>query len=273
MAGKRKRASFSKRGTAGNFYKSQRGRAMTGSKRYKVTRRGGLQAVSARVSALNRMIETKEGTWKTGPNAALPHNTVNILNTSAGGPLNPFQSNQGAGDPMQANNMNRIGDKITVKGVKIVAFFENALQRAKVFYRIMLVKAARGMTIDRTSLFKNDSDNKMIDCVNTEKFTIVWQRRFTVDSSNNTAATIGLTGVPATGTPGGIGTKIINAWIPGGKFGRGGNLQYEDSTGTDIKFFDYRVVVLAYDWYGTPQDVNVVGRINELYTKCYFKDA
>ena len=70
-----------------------------------------------------------------------------------------------------------------------------------------------------------------------------------------------------------IGTKVFKMWIPGRKFGTYGSVQYENASTTQVKFYDYRLVILAHDWYGTPQDVNNVGKINELYCKIYFKDA
>jgi len=60
--------------------------------------------------------------------------------------------------------------------------------------------------------------------------------------------------------------------IPGRKFGRSGVIRYENGS-NQVKFFDYVPLFVVYDWYGTPQDINNVGRINELYAKIRFKDA
>lgn len=221
------------------------------------------------------MIETKEGTWTSAPNVQLPHNNTYVVQMSAGGALNPLRCTNNSDDPMGGNTGSRIGDKITIKGLAIRGMVEAALNRSKVYFRIMLVKCPRGITPDRASpLFKGCSNNKMIDTVNTEKFTILWQKIFTVSATNNTAATVGATGVPATGTVVGItGNRVFKAWIPGRRFGRRGNIQFEDTSSVNPKFFDYRVVILCYDWYGTPQDVNNVGVLNEMYTKMYFQDA
>jgi hypothetical protein len=62
-------------------------------------------------------------------------------------------------------------------------------------------------------------------------------------------------------------------WIPGTKFGHGGNIQYESTSGVQGKFYDYQICILAYYWFGTPQDANVVGNLNESITKLYFKDT
>lgn len=113
----------------------------------------------------------------------------------------------------------------------------------------------------------------MIDMLNTEKFTILWSKQYTVTTSNNAPTGVSGTGVPSGGTPSGIGTRIFKAWIPGSKFAKNGTIVYEDGSSTNAKFFDYRVVIVTYDWYGTPQDVNNVGVLNEMYTKMYFKDA
>lgn len=220
----------------------------------------------------NRHVETKEGQWKSPLNITCNHNNLIVVTASGGGSLNPFATSSfGATDPMVAGQFVRIGDQITVKGLKIVGFFENALERAKVWYRLLLLKCPRGQTIDKTTLFKGDSDNKMIDVINTETFTIVAQKTFTIECSNNAPTAVGVTGVPTGGTPAGQGTRIVKMWIPGKAFGRGGVLKYENGASVP-KFFDYRVVLVTYDWYGTP-DTNQVGRINELYTKVYFRDA
>ena len=75
---------------------------------------------------------------------------------------------------------------------------------------------------------------------------------FTIDSSNSTSSAVAANGSPSGGVNG-IATKVIKMWVPGRKFGRGGNLQYENNS-YQLKFFDYKVVMLAYDWFGTPQD-------------------
>lgn len=250
--------------------------APTGS--YKRRKLGSFSAFARRVNNLSRMIETKTGQWSSPTNVALPHNNVYIVQTSAGGDLNPLATGQSSSDPMIANTGARIGDRITIKGMSIKGMVECALQRPKVHFRIMLVKCPRGVAPTRAELFQGCSANKMIDTVNSEKFTIVWQTKFNVSTSNNAPGAYqagvnpNAAGVVTASTPAGIGVKTFSAWIPGKKFGKRGNLQYENGS-TTPKFFDYRLVYLCYDWYGTPQDSNNVGILNEMYTKIYFKDA
>lgn len=269
MAMKRKFSSVSKRS-----YKSK-GSGRGGVKRRR-TRAGvsdhkRLMALSAK---FNRTIETKEAQWRNNVNTALAHNNVYVCQAGVNTVLNPFNTGYGSADPMDRNSGSRVGDSITVKGLMIKGFIENSLSRPKVYYRVMLVKAAKGDTIDRSTLFKNDADNKMIDQVNTERFTILAQKIFTVSASNAMATGVSsvLTGTTSSASVTGIATRTFKMWIPGSKFGRQGVMQYENNS-SQIKFYDYRIVFVVYDWFGTPQDVNNVGQINELYTKLYFKDA
>lgn len=261
------------------YGRSVTGAAVSGFKtrrvRAKVTR-GLSTALVQRVNTLTRLIETKEGQWSSAVNVQLPHNNTYVVQMTAGGALNPLRCTNGADDPMGANTASRIGDQITIKGLAIRGMVENAFGRSKVYFRIMLVKCPRGVTPDRASpLFKGCSGNKMIDTVNTEKFSILWQKIFTVTTSNSapTAILPNTNGVPSAGTPAGVGTRVFKAWVPGKKFGRGGNIRFEDTSSINPKFFDYRIVILCYDWYGTPADINNVGVLNEMYTKMYFKDA
>jgi len=233
-----------------------------------------MQRLSSQIRQLNRSIETKEGQWTSSSNLALPHNNITLVTKSGGAALNPFERTNQTGDPMEQNNFQTIGDSICIKGMLVKGFFEGALQRSKVYFRVMLVKYAKGDTPTRANLFKNDSDNKMLDVINTERYTIVWQKIFNVSPPNPPPNTASVTGVAEPGVLAGVtGNRIIKAWIPGSKFGSGGRVQYENQSGTNLKFFDYRFYVLAYDWFGTPQDVNNVGRINSMFSKVYFKDA
>lgn len=232
----------------------------------KVGQKLNVKKIDGKVNRLYRMIETKEASSNVAANTALPHNQVHVA-------MSLFSNiSSGTGDPMNIGG-NRIGDSLVIRGVAIRGFFENALARPKVYYRVMVVKCAKGDILDRGTLFKGVVGNKMIDQMNTERFTIIAQKIFNISASNIAASGAEVpSGAPITASAGGQGTKTFKMWIPGKKFCRGGYLQYENGS-NQPKFFDYRVVILAYDWYGTPQDVNNVGRINDMYHKVYFKDA
>lgn len=224
---------------------------------------------------IGKIVETKEAQWKTGTDIGMIHNKIVVLTDNTGNFLNPFYISQGTGDPMSQGQGQRIGDQITVSGVRIKGFLECALKRPKVFFRVMLVKCAKGDTPSDATFWKGDSGNKMIDVVNTERYTIIAQARFTVKVDNSAPAhAVNAAGEASADytTWGGKGTKIFSLWIPGSKFSKSRNLTYENGSSSQLKFYDYRVVVSAYDWYGTLES-STVGKVNELYTKVYFKDA
>lgn len=208
--------------------------------------------------------ETKES-WQQGTrNLGLVHNAVAVL-------LNPFVITQGTANPIAGTN-SRIGDKIILRGIAIKGFFENALNRPKVFFRVMLVRCAKGDTINAITLFKGNSAVKVIDQVNTDRFKIIKQKTFNITPSNTTAVTVNADGSVATGNPAGIGTRAFTMWVPGRLISKYGTVQYEDGSTNQPKFYDYRVVVLCYDWYGSDGTSPTVGRVNDIYSKTYFKD-
>lgn len=232
--------------------------------------------LTKRVNNLYRMIETKEATHKIESGLAvadrimLTHNQLFILN------IEPFRLAQGAGDAMgNGLQANRIGDKISIKGLMIRGQIETAQNRPKVYFRIALVRCAKGDVPDRTTFFKNNCDNKMLDQVNTERYSIIAQRVMNVTVMGQNATlwnNVSFSGEPNNSNLGGIGTRNFSMWIPGHKIVRGGNMQFENNS-FQPKFFDYKIVCLAYDHVATAQDVNQVLQANCIYTKCYFKDA
>lgn len=237
------------------------------------TNRPALLNLVQRVNRIDRAIEIKEAAHRI-TNVQLEHNNVIVFNNSGGSIFNPFQMGQGVGDAMGLGG-ERVGDKLQVRGMLFKFFVEGSLARSKVYFRFMLVKMAKGDTLNRANLFKGLSGNKMIDQINTERFTIISQKIVNVSPPNTGPTTIStVTGIPTTNTVSGItGNRIVTMYIPGAKFGRDGNITYENGSATQLKFYDYRLCCVAYDWYGTPQDVNNVGFVNDGYVKLYYKDA
>lgn len=257
----------------GSMYKGQINLGARALTRITRIRAAGL---TKRVNNLYRMIETKECTHKVesglavGDRLLIYHNNIYVPG------IEPFRLAQGAADSMNEGlQANRIGDRISIRGLMIKGQVECAQFRPKVYFRIMLIKAAKGDTITRATLFKNNCDNKMLDQVNTERFTILAQRVMNVKVDNGQAGiwnNVSVDGVVGDSTRGGIGTKNFSMWIPGRKICSGGNMQFENNA-FQPKFFDYKIVCVAYDHVATAQDVNQVLQVNVLYTKCYFKDA
>jgi hypothetical protein len=245
--------------------------------------RQSLAYMRQRLSQISRTIETKENQIKTIVNEGYLHNRLAVINDSGGAPLNFFAMIQGVADNGNGPTPqpNRIGDSISVRNVVFKLFIENALNRPKVFYDIMLIRSAKGDVVSTTTLYKGNAGNKMIDMIDRERFSVVARKRFTVSASNPTAS---ISAIPS-GAPedldvaglvnAGMATKIVTINVPGRKFGRGGKINYENQSPGQVKFFDYRWYIMVYDWYGTPDGGagNIVGRINEAYVKIYFKDA
>lgn len=254
--------------------RSETGKLKRSNKRMRpATTAATVQSLSRQVTSLSRAIETKEGCRRI-TNVQLGHNNVTVFNDSDGNVFNPFISSQGTADPMQSGGMSRIGDKVQIRGLLFRFFVEASLQRSKVYFRFMLVRMAKGDTLNRANLFKDACGNKMIDQINTERFTIVAQKIINVTSPNSTASSLNaVTGVPNALSYSITGNKVFSMWIPGRKFGKRGVVTYENASTNQLKFYDYRLCCVAYDWYGTPQDTNNVGFINDGFVKVYYKDA
>jgi hypothetical protein len=153
----------------------------------------------------------------------LAHNEIHIVTAPGNGlpgeRLNMLQVDQGIRDGMGSGQVtNRIGDKITCQGVMIKALFENALSRPKVYYHMMVVKCPRADVPTKTTLFQGNTPVKMIDQVNTERYTVIASKKWTISASNATASIANvLDGIPedldvAGLVNAGIGTKAINLW-------------------------------------------------------------
>jgi len=157
-----------------------------------------------------------------------------------------------------------------------------------VTYRLFVVKSAKGDSPTRATLFTGLSGNKMLDTINKERYTVIFQKYFKIKAGNNTvtnaagqAAEVGTTLPPSNAgiqyVTGEIqamsrSTKIIKAWIPGKAFAKNGVIHYENN-GTQVKFFDYHVLLYAYSNYSTDQDQWYVGRCNDYINQLYFTDA
>lgn len=262
MAYKRKRIQGVKR-----YFKK---RKMTGSaSRSSAARR--LQAVARRAVAqkMNKIIETKQSNYTFTDGVEIFHNNQVrvddvLLKTTPG----PF-------DPTTTNSDNRIGDQVNCRGVSIKMMLELNERYSDVTFRILVVKSAKGDLPDRATLFNGLSGNKMLDTINTERYTILASKyvKLKTPGQNQVGAP---SEVGAGNTTGGLvssrPTRIVKMWIPGRKFGRRGLIQYEQGS-SQPKFFDYTVLVYAYSNYSTLQDLFYVARVNDYVKVMYYKDA
>lgn len=257
----------------------------TGMLRYKkptVHAASVLQAAVRRAvtKQIGKVVETKTSCYSPTDGTQIYHNSYVDLN--------PFllQTTQGTADPTTVNTNNRIGDQILLKGVSIKMMIELNERYSDVTFRILVIKCAKGDNILRTSIFNGLSGNKMLDTLNTERYTFLADKWVKLKAPNQTpVSSTGLNGEVALGTNAGIeyitdanqqalsrATKIVKLWIPGYKFNKSSIIKYEDNS-SQPKFFDYHVAVYAYSNYTTAQDLWYVGRINDAVFQMYYKDA
>lgn len=232
-----------------------------------------LQAAARR--AILNVAETKKGTNSITDGQEILHNSYISLAD------NLVATTQGTQNPDDNTGLNRIGDQIQLQGVSLKFMVELNERYSDVTFRLMIVKCARGDVPTRATLFNGASGNKMLDTINTDRYTIISQKWFKLKSPN-TGALGGETG----GVGSGVklhsdnlnevvisrATKIVKHWIPGNKFVRSKILQYENGSPMP-KFFEYRAVLYAYSNYSTAQDLYNVARLNDVVKVMYFKDV
>lgn len=270
MAYKRKRVQGTPRYKKKTGYKK---RAMSGSARRSAAART-IQGAIRR--ALNKNIETKRSIQTSTDGSEIWHNNFITLDSTV------LQSTPGVYDPMNNAINNRIGDKINLVGVKLRGMIEMNERYTDVTFRLLVVKAAKGDTPTRATLFNGISGNKMLDTINTERYTIIASKYMHLKPGG--LGTVGSQYVPVVGQTSGVYldgggqaaisrvTKIWKLWIPGKKFTKSGVVTYEDNS-SQVKFFDYHVLLYAYSNYSTLQDVFYVARNNDYVKEMFFKDA
>jgi len=239
-----------------------------------------LQAAVRRT--LFRNAETKNSQSDISDYQQIQHNSfINIF------PNNLLNTTPGVNDPTQGNTQNRIGDKITLLKCSIRMMIELNERYSDCTYRFMLVKSARGDTPTINTLFKGLSGNKMLDEINYERYSILYQKWGKI---KNTANSVGDSAVQD-GTSTGIykgsnsysnylsrATRIIKINIPGSKFAKGGIIQYEGPANTTSqKFFDYNFLCFAYTNYNTLAPTSLTAgynvlAINDAFVRLSYKD-
>lgn len=240
-----------------------------------------LQAVVRRAVSkqFSKNVETKTACYGTTDGGEIFHNNFISMTT------NILATTQGTNDPTTSNQNCRIGDVISLRGVSLKMMVELNERYSDVTFRLFVVRAAKGDTPTRATLFNGLSGNKMIDTINKERYTVLFQKYFKIKASNpgvstNSGGTSEVTeGVTNAGIEYGTNntylsrsTRIVKVWIPGSKFVKSGLIKYEDNS-SQTKFFDYHVLLYAYSNYTTAQDVWRIARLNDYCQLVYFKDA
>lgn len=241
-------------------------------------KRGVMKSIRAAIAANNKkFMEVKQSVASIADGTQIQHNNFAILDT------NPLSTTQGVSAPNNSFQLNRIGDKINLKGLKMHMMIELNERYSDVTFRLLVVKCAKGDTPSIATLFNGISTNKMIDTINYERYSILAQKYFKMKAPN-----IASNGVASGGLLTGAGTfdmlngqqtvltrstKLIKLWVPGAKFAKGGVVQYESGS-TQVKFHDYKVLLFAYSNYAhTSQIAFEVGRVNDYVNRLIFTDA
>lgn len=228
---------------------------------------------------LNKVIETKKAVWSSGDYLQMQNNRISVIDNSI------LFTSQGTADPTNTDNQNRIGDKVLCKGISFKMMLELNERFGDVTARIMLIKYRRGDDPLLGTLFCQQSNNKMLDQVNTERFSILYQKYVKLRVGNRVIDGAQLINTNSFGQNYDLQagsahiitrtTKILRFWIPGNKFGYKGSLTY-DSGSTTTKFFDYAIVIVPYADYAVPTDANnapFILAVNDYVRIHYFQDA
>ena len=242
--------------------------------------------VRKQIAANNKKhLEVKQAVSTVTDGQQIQHNNFQTLDAHL------LETSQGVKDPNTSHTECRIGDQITLRGCKIKMMVELNERYSDVTFRLLVVKCAKGDTPTRATLFTGLSGNKMIDTINKERYNVLFQKYFKIKAPNPGATTGTGTNIQVATTlpPTNAGifyeengyanniklsraTKIIKAWIPGKAFAKNGIVQYENN-GTQVKFFDYHVLLYAYSNYSTDQDTWNIARCNDYINQLYFTDA
>lgn len=250
--------------------------------RTKPKRRFAGKAGIARVvnNMLSRKLEVKMSTKVSPGRLNVTHN--NFIELENAGTF--FNTSQGTGDPMTGSGQ-RIGDEITVKGIMFKMMLELDIRYSDVTARIILVKSAKGDVPTRATLFAGVVGNKMLDNFNRERYTIMAQKYVKLKAPNTgtygpevgsvipLVENYGFNRAQDGDTILSRSTKMVKFYIPGAKFGRNGNIKYENGSTTQTKFFDYTLVIYAYSNFTTNQDIVNVLIVNDYYKQIYYTDA
>lgn len=155
---------------------------------------------------------------------------------------------------------NRVGDEIIARGISIKLWIANKLDRPNVMYRLIVFKYQAMSVPTSSALFKGAIGNKIMDDLDKEYITPVYQKIFNLQVGYSAAAT-----ATAGDTDGKEAHRYLNVWIPL----KDKKIHYVDG-GSLPKFIDYGFYLIPYDSYGT-LITDVIASYSYQY-KLYFKD-
>ena len=188
-------------------------------------------------------------------NIQLFHNGPNLVN-------NLLACTQGITDNGAGTNVlsNRIGDEVIGRGISLKMWIANKLDRPNVMFRLVVYKYQSQTTPASINIFKTGSGNKIMDDIDKEYITVVYQKIFNLQVGYSAFAT-------GTGgdTDGREAHTYRQVWIPL----KNKKIHYNDG-GSIPKFINYGFMLLPYDSFGTLTTDNIASYTYQY--KYYFKD-
>jgi len=223
-------------------------------KKKRVYKKKGLSKRSSLVSLIKsislKQVETKT-THRIEENVNINHNSgymyTNLLKTQQG------ITDTDTGSTAYAN---RLGDEVVARGISIKLWIANKRDRPNVMYRMGVFKYQAGSIPTLAQIFTGANGNRMMDKMDNEYITIVYQKTFNLQ--NNIAF------ADASHTREAHTFRKI--WIPL----KNKKLIYNNG-GSVPKFIDYGFFIVPYDSYGTLITDNIASFAYE--QQLYFKDA
>jgi len=255
-------------------YKSKKGK--TKGKSYSKNKSLTSKVKATVKKELKKVQEIKRSNFSSSDGVECGHNSFVSLDASL------LATSQGTADPAASFQSNRVGDEIYFKGIQIKMMLELNERYSDVSYRIMLVKAARGDNPNTSGVFWNNlSANRMLDTVNTERYTILFSKWGKIKAGNDGAIT------PSSGfltggglfDAGGANTRLysratkLESFNLSPKIMKLGKITY-DAGGLVQKFFDYYLVIYSYSNYSTSDALGFnVLRVNDYVRTMYYTDS
>lgn len=189
-------------------------------------------------------------------NVNINHNTgyiyTNLLRTSQG----ITDTDTGA-----SSFSNRLGDEVLGRGISIKLWIANKLDRPNVMYRMGIFKYQSNSIPTLASLFVGANPNRIMDKMDNEFITIVYQKVFNLQVGYSAYAT-----ATAGDTDGREAHIYKKLWLPL----KNKKIVYNNG-GITPKFIDYGFFIVPYDSYGTLTTDNILSFSYE--QEFYFKDA
>lgn len=160
-----------KRKRSASTYKSRKFRRATPYRRPRFTSRLASRKSISRIArrVVMSAAEDKEKTASHGK-VELNHNTLSAI-AHLNSPSSTYMPGQGSGDTQ------RVGDKIYARGFNVHLLCGQKRDRPNITWRIICVAQRSGSgVLNYAGLFKNVSGNGMLDEINTDKVTVLYQK-------------------------------------------------------------------------------------------------